>query len=391
MNHAERTRSLHARLLALTTAELAPPHVDPHVAALAALGLVDFARSPEGQARFAELVALDGFDGAKLDELAMLAEALLGIVDGFDLAPRDPKPIAVPDALEAECRARRTLLVNLLVALSTELPGVWRMLKQVELSFGPLDLAVDLRGLAAAIETNPAAAQADAVATQELIASTRALARRLEDVLYAADTPELKQSRSALHRMWALFQAAYREVADVGRELFAESGEAIFPNLDAIAEVSRTARHASSSDEPAAIIVERGIPASRRGAASTRRRSSQRMAAVRPDAALAVEVVLAAHSESNLWLGFSQDLAEGGIFVATYEIRSVGTRVDMSVMLPGADEPLPLHGYVHWVRPPSAGDDFATGIGVRFVELPAATAKLLQAFAAKRTPIFYDD
>lgn len=70
------------------------------------MALVDFAKSDEGKVRFAELATLDGFDHALLDDLDMLAHALLGVVESFDVAPRSPRAIVVPQELETQCRAR---------------------------------------------------------------------------------------------------------------------------------------------------------------------------------------------------------------------------------------------------------------------------------------------
>ena len=387
-----RARSLHARLLALSTGDLAPPHVDPGVAALAALGLVDFARSPDGRKRFDELAALDGFDSARLDDLEMLANALMGVVESFDSAERTPQPLMVPQSLEIDCRARREKLSVLLEQKLGDVPAVARALKQLRLSYGPIDLAVDLRTLAALLERHAEAFLSVEGFTPDLPASTRALARKVEDVLHEADTPELEQARSALHRMWYLFEQAYRELAAVGRELFADHADAIFPSLESIAEIQRTARQQSSSKVPAAMLVERAIPPSRR--AMSRRPSSHSMAAVRPPAEaapLSLEVVLDATSESNLWLGFSQDMAEGGVFIATYETRPLGARIEISLRLHEDAEPIFLFGNVHWLRPPSAGDDFPVGVGVRLADVSTETARVLQKFAARRTPIFYDD
>lgn len=379
------------RLSLPPSTDLAPPHVDPRVAALAALAVVDFAKSDEGRARFAELAALGAFDLARLDDLERLADALLGVTEAFDAAPRAPHPVVVPSALDQECRARRSALVALLSEKLAEVPGVARALAQVRLSYGPVDLAVDLRVLAALVERHREALPAGA---NELVVSTRALARALEGMLHAHDTPELAEARAALHRLWALFDAAYVEVSSMGRELFAEgTPDAIFPTLDAIAQIQRTARHRSSSKLPAAAIVDREVPSSRRP--PPMRASSRRMPAVRPvsegEAPAKLEVVLHRASESNLWLGFSQDLAEGGVFVATYVARPLGAPVELVLHVDDRDAPIELPGVVQWIRPVSAGDDLPVGLGVRFASISRDAAKLLHAFAAKRTPIFYDD
>jgi uncharacterized protein (TIGR02266 family) len=393
-DNPDRARSLHARLLALSTDDIAPPHVDPYIAALAALGLVDFARSPEGKARFAELTSLGAFDPAKIDDLDALANALLGIIEKFDAAPRQPKAILVPQALEVECRVRRGMLANLLSENLELHPAVAVALKHLKLSYGPIDLALDLRMLAAHVDAHADDLKNADGYNRDLVPSTRKLAQQLEDVLYSADTPKLQQARSALHRMWTLFERVYRDIAETGRELFHHDAEHIFPTLEAIAYISRTARHESSSSQPAAAIVEQKVPSSKRTPPMSRRPSSRRMPAVRPagiDAKLlSLDVVLNHTSESNLYLGFSQDVAEGGVFVATYEVRPIGARVQLAIHLEGGD-PVHLDGHVHWLRPQGSGDDMPVGVGVRLGEVSKDIARALESFAARRTPIFYDD
>ncbi len=387
--HHERVRSLHARLLTLSIGDIAPPHVDPQVAALAAMALVDFARSAEGQARFAELARLDGFDHALLDDLDMLAHALLGVVETFDVAPRSPRAIVVPAELETQCRARRSLLTTLLTERLSLLPSVEVALRTVRLSYGPIDLALDLRTLAAHVDTHHGDLAGAPGFDARLVDSTRALALALEDHLYSADTPELHQARRALHRMWTLFERSYRELAEIGREIFHHDGEDIFPTLEAIAQVSRTARHQSSSSRPATTIVEESLHGPK--SAPVSRRSSRRMMAVRPEAApLSLEVWLHGASDSNLYLGFTQDVAEGGVFVATYEERPIGATVELSLEIDGK-EPVKVAGQVHWTRPQGASDDLPVGLGVRLLAVSRELGQTLQAFAARRTPIFYDD
>lgn len=374
--------SLQARLLALKADDLPPPYVDPRMAALVALGVVDFVRSPEGKGRFAELALLGGFDPSIIDDLEKLAETLIRVVDAFDVAERAPNAVTVPPALDAECRAARSNLVSVLTEKAPYAPGVESALGRVKLAYGPVDLAFDLRTLAALVERYVVGSPDEA----------RALSRKLEDVLTTYDTPALREARRALRRVWAVFEMTYRELAAVGRELFSDDtheGEGIFPTLDAIANLERNARHTSHSRAPAAMIVERELPpASRRAGVSSRRMRAIRRPAV--DAApLTAEVMLHATSESNLWLGFSQDIAEGGVFVATYHHHPIGAPIELELHLP--DRELSVKGVVHWARPSSAGDDLPAGVGVRLTELSPDVAKALHTFAARRTPIFYDD
>lgn len=382
-NQKNRESRLHAQLLALNADELAPPYVDPRIAASVALGVVDFAKSPEGRARFAELEALDAFNPEILDDLVQLARALERVVDGFELAPRDPRPVAVPTELDVECRARRGALVKLLSDRAPYAPGVEVALNRVKLAYGPVDLAIDLRALAALVERNEL--------DPKLPADTRALAHRLEEHLIKSDTPQLREARRALRRVWTVFESKYQELTTIGREVFSDDPEALFPTLDAIASIERTARHSSSSKTPAAVLVERGMPASVRNSVSSRRMRAANGPIIIERPSIPAEVHLDHASDSNLWLGFSQDIAEGGVFLATYASHALGTPIDLVVHIHGG-EPLTVTGVVHWVRPHDHSNvDIAPGVGVRFTNLPPEHARELEAYAARRTPIFYDD
>jgi uncharacterized protein (TIGR02266 family) len=257
-------------------------------------------------------------------------------------------------------------------------------LQRQRLSYGPFDLAIDLRASAALLQRH-------APAESELASGGRALAKELEAHLWAHDTPELRQARQALHRVWTAFEPAYHGLAEIGRELFAHSDN-LFPTLEAIADVERNARHGSSSKIPAAELIDAGLPASRRnGPPSRRMRSTPPMVASVTSERALVEVVLHASSESNVWLGFSQDIAEGGVFVASYAAHPLGAHLDLDLHLHDHDEAVRVTGQVTWLRPASAGDDLPAGYGVRLTDASHEATKLLTRFASRRTPIFYDD
>jgi len=371
-------KSLHENLLAIPSEELMPPHVDPRTAALVALGVVDFVRH-DGKARFAELAAMDGIDLEAFDDLARLAEALLRVVDVFDDAPRTPKPVVIPPDLDATCRAKRSAMQSALSSFTD--PMVVRALQRQRLSYGAIDLALDLRASAALVARH-------APAMMELADSGRALAKDLEAHLWVHDTPELRQARAALHRVWTAFEPAYHGLAELGRELFTQSDN-IFPTLEAIADVERNARNESSSRHHAADLIEAELPSSRRSGPPSRRvRSSP---PVLDDPRALIEVVLHASSESNVWLGFSQDIAEGGVFVASYVAHPLGARLELDLHVHDRDEPVRVSGHVTWLRPASAGDDLPAGYGVRLTDASHEATKLLTKFASRRTPIFYDD
>jgi len=104
-----------------------------------------------------------------------------------------------------------------------------------------------------------------------------------------------------------------------------------------------------------------------------------------------VEANVGASSETNFYVGFSGEIAEGGVFVATYNTLDGGTLVNVTVSLPGGFE-FRIPGYVHFVRDPmDMNDDAEPGMGVKFEHLPNEHRELILRFIRKRAPMFYDD
>lgn len=96
-------------------------------------------------------------------------------------------------------------------------------------------------------------------------------------------------------------------------------------------------------------------------------------------------------SESNFFTGFSTDISEGGVFVATVETVPRGTKVDLDLVLPGG-RPLKASGVVRWLREPNDHTpDLMPGVGVQFQDLQPEMASLITDFARKREPLFYPD
>ncbi|MBN1203449.1 MAG: TIGR02266 family protein [Myxococcaceae bacterium] len=96
-------------------------------------------------------------------------------------------------------------------------------------------------------------------------------------------------------------------------------------------------------------------------------------------------------SDSNFFTGFSTDISEGGLFVATVETVPRGTKVDLDFTLPGG-RPLKASGVVRWLREPNDHTpDLMPGVGVQFQELPDEVASLISDFVRKREPLFFPD
>ena len=104
---------------------------------------------------------------------------------------------------------------------------------------------------------------------------------------------------------------------------------------------------------------------------------------------LKVEVDL--RSEDTFFTGFSENISEGGLFVATDAPFEPGTRLTVNLSLMGGS-PESLDVVVCWVRPANAVGGLPGGMGVRFVEMADEKFQELQGFIdsqAKET-LFFD-
>jgi len=104
-----------------------------------------------------------------------------------------------------------------------------------------------------------------------------------------------------------------------------------------------------------------------------------------------LEVNIGATTESNFYVGFSGEIAEGGVFAATYNIMPKGTGVRALVTLPGGFEKEVL-GTVRFVRDPmDMSSESEPGMGIAFESLDHEARELILRFIRKRPPMFYDE
>lgn len=100
---------------------------------------------------------------------------------------------------------------------------------------------------------------------------------------------------------------------------------------------------------------------------------------------LSCEVTLT--SDSNFFRGVTENVSEGGVFVATEGLLPPGTIVNIVVSL-GQAEPIRTKAIVRWRRPATAPE--GPGIGLQFVELARGDAVRIGRFAARRPPMYWD-
>ena len=104
-----------------------------------------------------------------------------------------------------------------------------------------------------------------------------------------------------------------------------------------------------------------------------------------------VQTVLSMNTSHQFFTGFSENIEEGGIFVATFEPKPIGSKVLVNFKLPGG-RPVTARGEVQWVREYNPlTPDTAPGMGVKFTDLMDEDRQAIEQFTAARAPMFYDD
>jgi uncharacterized protein (TIGR02266 family) len=107
-----------------------------------------------------------------------------------------------------------------------------------------------------------------------------------------------------------------------------------------------------------------------------------------PRVALCVEVGFL--SDSNFYAGFTEDVSEGGLFVATHLLKDVGTELTLTFTLPN-EHVVTAAGVVRWLRDPhDLQSETAPGMGIQLLKLSAEDLAMVQQFVALRAPLFYD-
>lgn len=96
-------------------------------------------------------------------------------------------------------------------------------------------------------------------------------------------------------------------------------------------------------------------------------------------------------SDNNFFNGFSANISDGGLFVATVNLLPLGTEVDLSFSLPSGVR-IEAKGIVQWVR--EVNDqlpDAFPGMGVQFAALHPTAQSAIGQFLAQRDPLFFAD
>ncbi len=104
-----------------------------------------------------------------------------------------------------------------------------------------------------------------------------------------------------------------------------------------------------------------------------------------------MQAMIDLRSDSNFFTGFSTNISEGGVFVATVQAVPRGTTVDLDFTLPGG-RPMKVSGVVRWTREVNdKTPELMPGLGVQFTQLPPEVASAISDFVATREPLFFPD
>ncbi len=148
---------------------------------------------------------------------------------------------------------------------------------------------------------------------------------------------------------------------------------------------SQAAQRAVARDAERASLMTVTSPSASKAASEPERKGR----AARIDRRVPMQAVIDLSSDHNFFSGFSANLSDGGVFVATVNLFPLGTEVDLSFTLP-TGEAIRAHGQVRWVREINDGDpEQFPGMGVHFLDLPKEAEAAIHRFVQEREPMFF--
>ena len=104
---------------------------------------------------------------------------------------------------------------------------------------------------------------------------------------------------------------------------------------------------------------------------------------------ISIDADVGFQSETNFFTGFTEDISSGGLFIATYDIRDIGSDLTINFTLPDG-QPICAEGKVRWVRDYNeTSPDVSPGMGVQFDNLSIDDQSAIHRFIEERPPLFY--
>jgi uncharacterized protein (TIGR02266 family) len=105
---------------------------------------------------------------------------------------------------------------------------------------------------------------------------------------------------------------------------------------------------------------------------------------------VAIEADIGFQSDTNFFTGFTEDISAGGLFIATFDTRQIGSSILVNFTLPDG-RLVSTNGVVRWVREYNeTTPDIEPGMGVQFVDLNQEDENAINGFLTQREPMFYE-
>ncbi|NVJ17273.1 TIGR02266 family protein [Myxococcus sp. AM010] len=206
----------------------------------------------------------------------------------------------------------------------------------------------------------------------------------------------LQARRQAGSEMQSLLRAHQEQAAQVARAVaeaeavLKRQAEAAKARQEAVSRAAHEAAKARQAELARAAAAARAqghapLPAAAARPAATPENDARRNGRVRMHTSIDMR------SDSNFFTGFSLDISEGGVFIATVDAVPRGTQVELDFTLPGG-RPMKVTGVVRWVREAnSRTPELMPGVGVQFTGLPLEVASAISSFVTTRDPMFFPD
>src|SRR5215831_14371606 len=94
------------------------------------------------------------------------------------------------------------------------------------------------------------------------------------------------------------------------------------------------------------------------------------------------EVAITFGSQSHFFQGMTQNLSEGGVFIATTELKPIGTELDLTIELPPPFPSVWTRGEVRWIGETGHAADAPLGMGVQFRMISEESLGTVRQFLA---------
>lgn len=105
---------------------------------------------------------------------------------------------------------------------------------------------------------------------------------------------------------------------------------------------------------------------------------------------LALQVSVSSASGSNFYLGMTENISRGGVFISSDTMPDIGRMMEILLELPDGGPPMRVSGEVRWHKNQSdKGGN--SGYGLRFVSLTTADEERIRDFINERQPLVHPE